>query len=70
MYTLCGVYRSYNHVVQHEHDERAAVYQATMAQPRERTKKLFFHSVFVRYNQTDVYSSRGTLVGKRDKSIN
>ena len=33
----------------------------------ERTKKLFFHSVFVRYNQTDVYSSQGTLVGKRDK---
>lgn len=32
MYILWGVYRSYNHVVQHEHDERAAVYQATMAQ--------------------------------------
>ena len=33
MYTLWDVYRSYfyNHVVQHEHDERA-VYQATMAQ--------------------------------------
>ena len=36
----------------------------------ETTKKLFFHSVFVRYNQTDVYSSRGTLVGKRDKPEN
>lgn len=36
----------------------------------ERTKKLFFHSVFVRYNQTGVYSSQGTLVGKRDKRAN
>ena len=36
----------------------------------ERTKERFFHSVFVRYNQTDVYSSQGTLVGKRDKRTN
>lgn len=36
----------------------------------ERTKKLFFHSVFVGYSQTDVYSSQGTLVGKRDKRTN
>lgn len=32
----------------------------------ERAKKRFFHSVFVRYNQTDVYSSQGTLVGKTE----